>query len=225
MNFPYVRGRSINFRQLSMHPRDYPSNFCVPAEHCVIFSKHSVRLRGLPSTSVNFYTFSAPPVNIPCDRETFSHFLCGHGSISQLLSTVRASAGPFVNFPCSCGHYVNFHCTRTTFHQLPSTFCASERPSVNFPYGSGAFRQISVWLRTFCQLSLRQHNLSSICVIFPCIHWTFCKLTSTFRASEKFSVNFPGINGTFCNLLSTFRASTVPSINFRQLFVHPRDLL
>ena len=34
INFMYVRGRSINFRQLSVHPREYPSNFCESEEHC-----------------------------------------------------------------------------------------------------------------------------------------------------------------------------------------------
>ena len=81
---------------------------------------------------------------------------------------------------------------------------------MNFPNGSGALRQLSVRPRTFCQLSLRQHNLPSIFAIFPCIHWTFCKLASTFCASEK----FPSI---FC-------ASMGPSVNFCQLSLSPRDI-
>ena len=34
IEFPYIRGRSINFRQLSVHPRDYPSNLCVSGTLC-----------------------------------------------------------------------------------------------------------------------------------------------------------------------------------------------
>ena len=161
MNFPYVRGSSINCRQLSMHLRDYPSNFWVSAEHCVIFSKNSVRPCSLPSTSANFFKFSTPFVNIPCDRGTFRH----------IQSTFCAVVGLSATF---CQLSVRLQDLSSAFHAavdvtstfLSSTFCASERPSVNFPYGSGAFRQISVWSRTLCQLSLRQHNLPSIFTIF-----------------------------------------------------------
>ena len=141
----------LNFRQLSVWPNVLPSSFCASAGPSVIFRKHSVQ----PRTSVNLRQLVVRPRDLP--------------------SNFRASAGPFANFPCSCRHYVNFPFTRTTFRQLSTTFRASERLSVNFPYGSGAFRQISVWPRTFCQLSLRQHNLLSVFVIFPCINWTFCK--------------------------------------------------
>ena len=71
INFSYVRGRSINFRQLFVRLRDYPTNICVSAEHCVIFSKHSMRPQGLPSNCVNF----------PCGLKTFR----------QLPSTFHAS--------------------------------------------------------------------------------------------------------------------------------------
>ena len=122
INFPYVWGRSINFRQLSVHPRDYPSNFCVSVEHCVIFSKHFVRPRGLTSTSVNFSTFSAPSVNIPCDRGTFCH----------LQSTFCAVVGLSANF---CQLSVRLRDLPSTFHaaaDIPSTFFAPAHPSVNF---------------------------------------------------------------------------------------------
>ena len=87
MNFPYVRGGFINFRQLSMHPRDYPSNFCVSAEHCVIFSKHSVQPWGLPSTSANFCTFSAPSISIQCDRGSFRHIQSTFCAVVGLSAT------------------------------------------------------------------------------------------------------------------------------------------
>ena len=70
INFLYVRGRSINLRQLFVCPRDNPSN--LSAEHCVIFSKHSMQPQGLPSTCVNY----------PCGCKTFH----------QLPSTFHASA-------------------------------------------------------------------------------------------------------------------------------------
>ena len=112
MNFPYVRGGSINFRQLSMYLRDYPSNFCLSAEHCVIFSKHSVQPWGFPSTSANFCTFSAPPVNIPCDRGSFSH----------IQSTFCAVMGLFATF---CQLFVRLQ-------DVSLTFLAPAHPSINF---------------------------------------------------------------------------------------------
>ena len=122
INFPYVTGRSINFCQLSVHLRDYPSNFCVSAEHYVIFSKHSVRPQDLPSTSVNFCTFSAPTGNIPCDRGTFRH----------LQSTFCAVVGLSANF---CQLSVHLWDLPSTFHaaaDITSTFLAPAQPSVNF---------------------------------------------------------------------------------------------
>ena len=109
INFPYVWGRSINFCQFSVHPRYYPSNFCVSAEHCFIFSKHFVRPQGLPSTSVNFCTFSAPSVNIPCD----------HGSICQLSSTFHAAADITSTFLAPAQPSVNFHQLSVRPRDLP----------------------------------------------------------------------------------------------------------
>ena len=141
------------------------------------FCQLSMRLRDLPSTFhaaaditstfLHPHTLPSTSINIPCIHGTFRELF-------MQLQTLR-----------------RLSCTRTPFRRLPSTFRASAVPSVNFLYGSGAFRQITVWPRTFCQLSLHQHNFPSTYVIFPCIRWTFSKLTSTFRASEKFSVNFP----------------------------------
>ena len=110
------------FCLLSVHPRDYLSNFCVSAEHCVIFSKHYVRPRDLPSTSVNFCTFSAPSVNIPCDRGTFRH----------LQSTFCAVVGLSANFRQL---FVHLRDLPSTFHataDITSTFLAPAQPSVNF---------------------------------------------------------------------------------------------
>ena len=109
INFPYVWRRSINFHQLSVHPRDYLSNFCVSAEHCVIFSKHFVRPQGFPSTSVKFCTFSAPSGKISCD----------HGSICQILSTFHASADIKSTFLAPAQPSVNFHQLSVRLRDLP----------------------------------------------------------------------------------------------------------
>ena len=133
INFPYVRGHSVNFRQLSMHPRGYPSNFCVSAEHSVIFSKHSVRPWDLPSTSVN----------LPCIRVTFRllsspfcaskfsvNILCGCRTFYQLFLHPRDIPCTCINFPCVSESSVNFPCGRGTFCKLPSIFRAPGVPSI-----------------------------------------------------------------------------------------------
>ena len=95
INFSYIRGRSINFRQLFVRPRNYPTNICVSAEHCVIFSKHSMRPQGLPSTCVNFPCIRVSSVYLhqlfvrPCVRVSCYHSL----RLQDLLSMFRATSG------------------------------------------------------------------------------------------------------------------------------------
>ena len=206
INFPYVRGRSINFRQLSVHPRNYPSNFCGSEEHCVIFIKHFVRPWDLPSTSINFSCVCA----------------------SEFLLTFHAAAGPIVNFPCIRGTFhlltltfcaaarssVNFPCGRGTFRKLPSIFCAPAVLSVRF-----------------CLLSVNpRDHASTFCtptgssVKRSYVNGTFCKLLSTFLESAGHSVNFRQISIVLWDLSSTFSASMGPFLNFCQLSVNPRDL-
>ena len=157
VSFPCIRG---TYHQLSMHLRDHPStsrttgdvlspsvNFpciqSVSAEHCVIFSKHSVRVWGLPSTCINF----------PCGWKTFRQ-LSMHPrdlpSTSINFSCIRGSQFP-VNIPCGCGPFVNFPCIHRTFCLLVLTFRASARSSVNFLCGHGAFHklQFSMHLQYF----------------------------------------------------------------------------
>ena len=146
-----------------MHPRDYPSNFCVSEEHCVILIIHCVRPWDLPSTSINFscvcasefrltfYVTAGPFVNFPCFRGTFhpltltfraaarsfANFSCGRGTFRKLPSIFWAPARLSVGF---CLLSLSTH----TFHPLTLTFRAAARPCVHFPYAHGIFRQTFV---------------------------------------------------------------------------------
>ena len=150
VNLLCSRGTSVNFRQLSVRPRDYLSNF-VSAEHSVIFSKHSVPPHDIPSTCVNFFASTGHSVN----------FLCIHGTFRQLPSTLSASAVPCVKF-LSVGHSVNFPFVCGTFRQVSSTLRVSTAPSVNFPCLCETFSQLSVHPRDLQSTSARPRDLPSI---------------------------------------------------------------
>ena len=145
--------------------RELPSTCINYSCGCGTYRQLSVRPRGLPSNSVNFCTFSAPFVNIPCD----------HGIFRQLQSTFCAVVSLSANF-CILS---------VRLRDLPSIFLAPVKPSVNFhqlsvrprdlPWtflmAAGPSIKFCVLLRTFCQLSSRQHNLASISAIFSCINF------------------------------------------------------
>ena len=262
---------SVNLCQLFVRLRDLPSTFHAPtgpfvnfpcirgsirqifasAEHCVIFSKHYMRLRDLPSISVNFCTFLAPSVNIPCHRGTFVTF-------SQLSVQSRVYLPTFVNFLSVCGTFRQFSMQLRTLRQLSVHLHNLPLTSINFPCIRLTFRELSLWQRGLpsnfcvvayiCKHSLCQHNLPSTSVKFPwfhgifrqhflhpwdilstsvnfpCICSTFHQLPSTFRTPVgSFVKNLRG-RRTFRQHQSTFRASAGLIVNLRQLFVRPVDL-
>ena len=162
VKFSCVRG---TFRQLSVRPRDYPSNF-VSAEHSVIFSKLHVHPCDLASTfrasaghSVNFpghpWDFTSTSVNSQCIRGTMRQIFVCQWDIQSTFRSFVVPSVKLVNSPCICG----------TFCQLLSTFCASMGPPKTICAAAGP----SV---NFSQLSVRPWNLPS-----------------TFRAAAGLSVN------------------------------------
>ena len=241
--FRAAEGHSVNFRQLSVRPRDYLSNF-MSAKHSVIFSKHSVPLRDLPLTCVNFRASAGHSINFPCI----------HGTFRQLPSTLSASAGPI--FVCQWDIQSTFRSfvvpsvkfgqlsvylryLLSTFHAswgLWSTFRASARPSVNFCASTRSSINFQCGQGTIRQHFLQPWDLPSTSVNFPCLRGAFgqlsvrlCELPSTFRAAAGPFVNLctflgpsvtiPWDHGTFCSLQSNFCVVVGLSINFRQLSV------
>ena len=132
-----------------------------------------MRLRDLPSTSVNF--------------------LCYFGSICELsvqswnlqstLSTLSASPRPSVNFR-------QVSVCRGTRRQL--SVQQQDLPSayINLPFVRGTFCQLSVHLRTIRPLSVRPRDIPSTSVNFMCIHGTFCHLSVWPQDLPSTAVNF-----------------------------------
>ena len=163
-----VRGNSVNFRQLSIRPRDYPLTFCVSAGHTVNFSELpcgrgtfrqlSVHLQDLPST---FGVYAAISVN----------FLCVRGTFCQLFVRPWDLPPPSVNSSCVLGTFCQYFVHPW---DLPKTIRTADGPSVNFS-------QLTVLLRDS--------------VNFPCNDGTYCQLSmhprdlpSTFHTSAGYSV-------------------------------------
>ena len=167
----------------------------------------------LPLTSVNFL----------CCPKTFCQLPVRPGDLLSTSKTFCTARRPSVQFPCG----------REEFRQLLLIFRSSRKPVI--------FCQLSVGQDTFCQLIstsvvvgklsvnfcrpfVRQGDLPSTSVNFPCGRQTFHHLLST-------SDNFPCSQETFRHLLvlqvdlaSTFRADWRLSINFCQISVQPEDL-
>ena len=189
-------GLSVNFRQLSVHPRYHALNFCqwdiqstfrsfaVPS---VKFRQLSVYLQHLLSIC---HASVRPSVNFPCIRETFSQLLRVHGIFHQFLVWPRDLPSTFF---ATVGPSINIFCDRGTFRQPQSTFRVSVGPSANFPCGCGTFRQNSQW---------PEDHLST----FPAsaaLSINFCELTSILHASVGLFVNFRQLfvrPKTFCKL-------------------------
>ena len=185
-------GLSVNFRQLSVHPRDHASFSYV--------SQLSVRSWYLPSRLVNspcicgtlcqlsstFCASMGPPKTICAAARPSVNFSQLSVWPWDLLSTFRASTRPSVNFLHVRGifHQLSvqprdlpstFFCDRGTFRQPQSTFHASVGPSVNFPCGCGIFVNIPCGWRTIRQLFLRPQHSPSTSVNFLCICRTSCQ--------------------------------------------------
>ena len=174
INFPYIRGRSINFCQLSVHLRDYPLTFCVSEEHCVIFIKHSVQPWDLPSTSINFSCVCASEFLLTFQRDLLSTFLASEGR-SVYLCKLSVHQRDFLStFRAAAGHSVNFH----QFSVHPQYFLSGSVYSLLI---RGTMRPLSVRPRdlpsnvrtstgpsvNFCQHSLSPRDIPSTSVKFP----------------------------------------------------------
>ena len=114
--------------------RQLPAPVRAAKKPSINFRQLSVRLRDLPSASVN----------LPCCCGTFhqlpSTFCSAAGpsiNFRQLLSTFRADTGHFINFPYFAGPSVNFHHFYMLSSDLPSAY-------VNFLYGCRTFHLLSV---------------------------------------------------------------------------------
>ena len=178
----------------------------VSEEHCVIFSKHSVRPWDLPSTSINFSCVCASQfsVNIPC----------GCGTFCQLTLHPRDVPSTYVNFPCISEIFHQISVWPRAFRKLPSIFCV---PAV-LPSGSvysmlirGTMRplfvpprDLSSNVRTSAGLSMNFHQLF--------VHqWD---IQSTFCSTMVPSVNFGQLSVCPQDFLSTFPVAGGPSVNF-----------
>ena len=165
---------SVNFRQLSEHPRNLPSTFRASAE--------------LPSNSVSF----------SCVCGNFEKFRTAIGS-SVNFSHLSVQSRDFPSAFCaSAGHSVNFRQLSVHPRDCLLTFHASAGPSVNFCQllcGCGTFRQLSVHPRdlpsTFfvsaeISVNFRQHyvvrwDLPSTSVSFPLLRVAFGQLSVLLR--------------------------------------------
>ena len=158
--FRAARRPSVNFRQPSVQPWDFPST-------PIKFSCSQETFCHLPSTLHAVRRPPRPAINFPCGQETFR----------ELMSTFRAAGRASVTFrqllvqpwdlpPTT----IKFHAaTRPSFNlhnlsvrpgelqELPSTFHVVGRHSVD--------------LRP---LSMQPPDHPSSSVNFPCGHWTFC---------------------------------------------------
>ena len=174
-----------------MWPDFLLSTFRVAERPTVNFHQCFVRLRRLLSTFVSF----------PCGRETFRQLPSILGPTFVNFQFGRENFRKFsLNFHAARIPSVNFPCIRKTFCQLPLTFREAVSP-VNFSLswcGLENFRELP-------SSSVRQRDLSSTSVNFPCDQETFRQLPSTFHASRTTSVNFPCGQETFHQLSLTIR--------------------
>ena len=70
VSFLCVCGNSVNFRQLSIRPRDYPLTFCVSVGHSVNFSELPCGRGTFRQLPVRQWDFLSTSVNNPCGHGT-----------------------------------------------------------------------------------------------------------------------------------------------------------
>ena len=224
--YPLLIRRTI--RPFSIRPQDFLSNIRTSACPSVNFHQLSVHLRYFPSTCVNFScisgTFSQLSVH-PWDFLSISvNSPRIHGTFCQLLSTLCASVGPTKMFRAAAGPSVNFSQLSVQPWDHLSTFRASTSPSVNFPSVRGTFRKHSLWLEDHPSTFLAFTGLS---VNFRELPVCPRDSTSILHAFMGLSVNFCQLSvhpGDLCQrslhlqdfreLLLPFCASAVPFIKF-----------
>ena len=139
---------------------------------------------------------------------TFINISCDSGTFSELLS-ISMQLGDLQSIPC------NFQCSRETFRKLPSNIRSARKLSVNFLCGRKTFCQLPVSFRVagrlsvnFCELSVRQIDLPSTSVYFPCDRKTFRHFHQLFLRPGDFP-------STYVNLL----CGRGPSLKFCQLSI------
>ena len=210
-------GPAVNFRQLSVQPRDFPSTLCCLGTFRQLTSTFCTScgaLRELPPVlrmgqglSDNFHQLSMQLRNISL---TSVSFLCHRGAFHQISARPRDHPLTSFNTFVGTGHYVNlrqFSCGQETFRQILSSFCVARSPFVNF-------RKLSVQLG----------DLLSYSVNFPCGRETFSSLMSTFYLFDRPSIKFRQLSVRMDDLAST-------SIKFPQgrethkLSIHQRNFL
>ena len=198
--FRVAAGYSINFCQLSVHPRDHASNFHASVRHSVNFPFVRGTFRQLWST---LRVSAVPSINFP------QHFVHPWDLLKcsvQLLDLPSTS----VNYPCDLG----------IFCQLSVHPRDLQSTSVNFLCSSGTFRQHSLCLEDHLSTFLVSSGLSINFRELSVRPWDF---TSILQASIGLSVNFG--RRTFCQHQLTFRASAELTVNLCQLFLRLGDLL
>ena len=97
VSFLCIRG---TFCQLSIRSRDYLFTFRVSARHSVNFRQLSVRPRDPLSTSMHLWDLLATSVNSSCILGTFCQYLCIHGTFRKCFVQPLDLPSTLVNFPC-----------------------------------------------------------------------------------------------------------------------------
>ena len=213
-------GHSINFRELSVRPRDFTpilhasanfrQLFVSPGELCQL----SLHLWDLQWTSINFPCICSNFHQVIVDLRAIPSTFCA--SLGPSVNSLRVAAGPSVNFWTFLELSVDIPYDRGTFRHLQSTFCAIAGVSVNFRQHSLRPRDLPSTFHAAADIpptflasthppelpssvnKLRPQNFLSTSVDLPCI-----------------CVNFSCGWGTCCqisilpvDLPSTFLAST-----------------
>ena len=227
-----ARRPSVNFRQHFIQTKELLSTFCVAGRPSVNFLYDPDTYRKLLSTfcevgraSVNFCQLSALPgelpwtsVNICVAIRPSVNILCAPETYRLLrLPSLRPGDIPWTFF--------NFACGRETLRKFPSSFRAAERFAVDLSQLSLQLDDILVAATpsmqprdfvirrhsfNFRQISMRQVDLLSTSVNFPCRWETFRQLLLTFHTAERLAVNFRQLPMRPGNFSSPFRASRRP---------------
>ena len=203
-NFRAAGRPTVNFRQISVLPGDFPSTSVNSPCGFKTFCELSVLPGDFLSTSVNY----------PCDRESFVQFPLNFCAVGRSSVNFREHSVPPVDLTTTS---VNFQCYRATFHQLRSTYHAAQRPSVNFPCGrrpSVNFHQLFVWPEYFPSI-FRVSNKSSV---------NFRQLSLPPRDLPSTTVHILCGQDTLRQFPSTLGAVWRPFINCRQFSVRQGHL-
>ena len=138
----------------------------------------------LPNQKCFSQTGSAPKLLTPNRKCTKSasaepevHQMCFFHQLSvrprNFLSTFRAAVGPYIKL-------FQLSLRPGTICKLQSTFCEAVGPSLmlfQLLLQPANFCQLSVYPCDLPSISARQHDLSSICMNFPCVRGKFSQFS------------------------------------------------